>query len=287
MAIAHTRAGLESIIGGTGIRQAQGAGQRWFAVVDVVAALVDTADAGQYWTDLKSHEPALGDLAKPVEFHAESGETAILDAVRMDGVLRLVQSIPSRKAERVKRWLARTARQHLDEADNPELAVLRTRKLYQRKGYAPRWVDARLRGMSARHELTAEWFKRGVAESDDYRELTNELMRSAFGMDAQGFRNYKRLAHPGLHLRDHLSDLELALLTLAETLAVTLHRERGSREFPLLHRDVTDAGAIAAETRQAIESRTGKPLVTPRNHAAWWASSRAKDKDRAAGKQVA
>jgi DNA-damage-inducible protein D len=261
MAVHRPQTGLKALTDGTQVRRVEHAGEPLYSAVDVVAALADTFDANQFWTDLKVREPRLADVVE----HAEFG-----DAVRLDGLLRLIQSIPSAKAERIKLWLARSARERLEEAENPELAAVRTRKLYENKGYSPRWVDKRLRGVSARHELTGEWFKRGATESEQYRALTNDMMQSAFGMDVETLRRHKSLARPAENLRDHMTDLELALTALAETVAVNLHRTRGSLGFEKLAADAKDAGEIVAETRRAIESRSGQPVLTAGNPRSWW-----------------
>jgi DNA-damage-inducible protein D len=274
MASHRILAGLKGLLEGEQVRRAERAGGVGYAAVDVVAALADTRDPAQYWADLKLREPALAALVEAVEFAGPDGQPAAVEAVRLDGVLRLVQSIPSARAERIKQWLAQTARERLEESENPELAVLRTRKLYEHKGYSPRWVDKRLRGVSARQELTGEWFKRGATDSEQYRALTNEMIHAAFGMDVEGYRRYKNLFKTGENLRDHMTDLELALTALAETVAVNLHRDRGSQGFEQLAADAKDAGEIAAGTRREIESRGGKPVLTPGNHRAWWMGRR-------------
>lgn len=281
MASQQARNGLKSLIDGTRVRRTRVEGEVLYAIVDAVSSLAETAEPGEYWNDLKQREPALASLAETVEFSAENGKTESLDAVRFEDLLRIVQSIPSRKVERIKRWLARSARQRIEEAENPELAVLRTRKLYERRGYSPRWVDKRLRGVSARHELTGEWFKRGATESEQFRTLTNEMTHAAFGFDVESYRRYKSLSQTRFSLRDHMSDLELALTSLAENLAVALHRERNSQGFEALLADAKDAGEIVAKTREAVEGKTGKPVPTPLNRRIWWST---RDGD---GKQVA
>jgi hypothetical protein len=258
MANQRVQTPLRSLLASDEVRRYDIDGRRLFAAVDVIAALADTTQPQQYWSDLKAREPQLANLV--------DGTSDELDLIAVEGVLRLVQSIPSPKSERIKQWLARSARQRLEEAENPELAVIRTRKLYESKGYSPRWIDKRLRGVNARHELTSEWFKRGAAESDQYRALTNEMMRGAFGSDVEGLRRFKGLHSTRENLRDHMSDIELALTSLAETVAVNLHRTRDSRGVEQLVADAKDAGEVVAETRQAIEVRTGKPVVTPGNY---------------------
>jgi hypothetical protein len=251
------------LLAGENVRRYDIAGRRLFAAVDVIAALADTKQPAQFWSDLKQREPHLANLAETVQ-------QIDVDLIPLEAVLRLVQSIPSPKSERIKQWLARSARQRLEEAESPELAVIRTRKLYEGKGYSPRWVDKRLRGVSGRHELTSEWFKRGASQSDQYRALTNAMMRSAFGTDVEGLRRFKGLHPTRENLRDHMSDIELALTSLVETVAANLHRARDSHGVEQLASDAKDAGEIVAETRQAIEGRTGRPVVTPGNYRSWW-----------------
>ena len=189
-----------------------------------------------------------------------------LDAITAADALRLVQSIHSPRAERIRLWLAETARQRIEEMENPELAVLRTRELYERKGYSRRWVDKRLRGMSSRHELTGEWAHRGAAASDDYRQLTNELFQHAFGMDVQGYRRYKGLANrPGENLRDHMTDLELVLTMLGEATATVFTRDRDAHGLNDLTAAARDAGEVVASAKAEIERHSGKAVANPGN----------------------
>ena len=175
MAQARRPRSLKSVLESGSVRRTVQGGRTLYDVVDVVAALAVTREPQQDWEDLKAREPQLAGVVEEVEFSvdvaADQFKSMTGDAVSFEGVLRLVQSIPSRRAERVKRWLARAARERLAEAENPELAALRTRKLYERKGHSRRWIDKRLRGMSARHELTGEWYKRGAHDGE--RSRTN------------------------------------------------------------------------------------------------------------------
>jgi hypothetical protein len=145
----------------------------------------------------------------------------------------------------------------------PDHRALKTRQGYERKGYGRRWVDKRLGGTSVRHELTAEWYRRGARESDQFRELTNRLLHGAFDMDVETYRRYKQLTSGVEKLRDHMSDLELALLSLAELTAAELHRAHNSHSFEQLRSDIEQSGEIVAQTRQMIESRSGSPIVQP------------------------
>jgi DNA-damage-inducible protein D len=270
-----THGGLNALLGSEHVRRIQQDGKILFAAVDIVAALTSGRQPEVYLADLKTREPALEGLCAQVTFAAgDAGEAATLDGVTLEGVLRLVQSIPTAKAERVRRWLAQTARERLEEEKNPELAVMRTRRLYEQKGYSRRWVDKRLRGVSARHELTGEWFKRGATDSDQYRALTNALMKSAFGMEVEQYRNFKNLYKTGENLRDHMTDLELALTALGETVAVELHRDHDSRGYEQLEADTRAAGEVVARTRTEIEGRTGRPVTQSGNHRDWWSGRR-------------
>lgn len=273
--------GIQGLLADGRVRRVEREEQTFYAVVDVIAALADSRRPAEYWADLKLREPALAGLVEAVEFPGVQNEptlvgdgSEVLDAATFDGVLRLVQSIPSAKAERIKRWLAATAKERLEEQENPELAVLRTRRLYEQRGYSRQWVDKRLRGVSARHELTGEWYKRGAAESDQYRALTNAIMEGAFGMDVEAYRNHKHLYKTGQNLRDHMTDLELALTALGETVAVALHRDRKTQGFEDLQRDAQDAGSIVAKTREEIEGKTGHAVIESGNAKAWWMGGR-------------
>jgi hypothetical protein len=271
-----SQGGFAALLNGETVRRVlTQEGRTLYAAVDVVAALSGSRQPAEYWADLKLREPALAGLSQAISFSPDAEALPVtLDGVDIEGVLRLVQSIPTARAERVRRWLAQTARERLEEENNPELAVMRTRRLYESKGYSRRWVDKRLRGVSARHELTGEWFKRGATESDQYRALTNMLMKGAFGMEVEEFRRHKHLFKTGENLRDHMSDLELALTALGETVAGARHRDHDSRGYEALGADARDAGEIVARTRDEIEARTGKPVVQSGNHRDWWTGSR-------------
>jgi len=257
------------------VRRADDGGRVLYAAEDVVAALANRGDAANYWNELKMQDSVLAGVAHPATFAGVPGTgPVILDGVDVEGVLRLAQSIPSVKAERVRRWLAAMARERLEEENNPELAVMRTRRLYKQKGYSRRWVDKRLRGVSARHELTGEWYKRGATESEQFRALTNDIMRGAFGMEVEQYRKFKNLYKTGENLRDHMTDLELALTSLGETVAVALHRNHDSRGFEQLEADAKAAGDVVAKTRAEIELRTQQSIVQAGNHRDWWARRR-------------
>jgi len=258
--------GLSTLMQGDQVRRVVKDEQTWYAVIDVILLLADAPDGKAVWSSLKEHEPKLRELMRATEFLSVQGRPDTIEGVNLEGLLRLVQSIPTSRAERLKAWIARSALGYFREAQNPELLAIRARKLYEQRGYSRRWVDKRLRGISARHELTGEWHQRGATESEDFRTLTNQLMQSAFGMDVENYRRYKNLRGSNQNLRDHMSDLELALTTLAETAAVALHQARDSQGRQQLEVDAAEAGEIVAQTRHQIEQRSGRAVVHPGNH---------------------
>ena len=248
------------------VRRVMNEDQWHYAALDIVRELADTDHPDEYLFDLKVREPAVARAMEQVAFPAPDGATETLDALPAGDALRLVQSIPSARAERIRLWLADTARQRIEEMENPELAVLRTRELYERKGYSRRWIDKRLRGISSRQELASEWSRRGAVESDDYRQLTNELFQHAFGMDVQGYRRYKDLTNrPGENLRDHMTDLELVLTMLGEATATVFMRERDSHGLDDLMAAAKDAGDVVASAKAEIERHGGKAVANPGN----------------------
>lgn len=240
-------------------------GATLYAAIDIVAALTDSDTASHLWDQIKSHEPALAAQIQRADFPADAERPEANEALPLEGVLRLIQSIPSPRAERLKNWLAQSARDHLLESENPEMLALRARRIYEKRGYSRRWVDKRLRGVSARQELTGEWYRRGATDGEQFRDLTNRLMRRGFGMDVEQYRRYKKL-NGSQNLRDHMSDLELALTTLGETAAVALHQARDSNSFPDLRADTEDAGRIVARTRKQIERLGNRSVVNASNH---------------------
>ena len=252
-----SRNGVQHLLNDPRVRRVEVEGKFFFAAADVAAALADSAHPAELWQDLLSHRPALASqvIATP-EF----------DAIDMAGVFRLVQAMETPRAEKIKSWLAQTAVERVEEQDDPELAMLRTRHAYEQLGYSRQWIDQRMRSVSGRQELAGEWYRRGIRASEEFRALTNEMMLAAFGMDVEIYRRYKGLLRTGQNLRDHMSELELSLTTLAESTAVELARQRRSSGFDALLLDAKETGQIIARTRLAIEERTGRPVVSPLKH---------------------
>ncbi|MGE5610016.1 MAG: phage antirepressor protein [Bacillota bacterium] len=255
---------IEALLGGESIRRVR-LGEHWlYSAVDLIRAVTERSDSADYWEDLKRWEPQLAALCRKVKVPTTDGTWVPVEMVNAEQALRLLQSVHSPRAERVKMWLAESGRQRMEEAADPELAIKRTRALYEQRGYSRHWIEKRLRAIGTRHELTGQWYRRGATENEQYRALTNELTTAAFGMDVQAYRQYKGLRTE--NLRDHMNDLELALTMLGETTASILHQDRDSKGIEQLQRDVRDAGEITSQTRQEIERRFGKPVVSPENN---------------------
>jgi len=257
---------------GKRIRKTLHEGQWWFVIADVVAALTDSANPSGYLRDMRRRDPSLaeafkggGQFAPPVALQfATAGGPQKIQCWNTEGIFRLIQSIPSPKAEPFKRWLARVGKERIDEIENPELAMGRMQELYEKKGYPKQWIDKRLRSIAVRQDLTDEWKDRGARTKTEYAILTNEIMHAAFGLDVEEYKNLKDLERE--NLRDHMNDLELILTMLAEATTTALHRDRDSKGMPPLRKDARDGGAVAGRTRKDIETRTGRPVVTRENH---------------------
>lgn len=237
---------IQKLLADEKIRKTKLGETTYYAAVDLVAALSQGGEAAEEWNELKHFDPALQSRAVAIELPG-SGE--LEDVLPLSGVMRLIQAIDSPKALRLSTWMAAVAAQRVEEEADPELAIQRMRQEYRARGRSREWIDQRLRAISARHELVSEWYRRGGVKSEHFRTLTNRLMEAAFGMDVNTYRKDRGI---GRNLRDHLGGLELSLLSLAETTAVTLHRQRQSAGMEQLLRDLEDAGRIVKQTRQAI-----------------------------------
>lgn len=240
-----------------------------FSVIDVIAILTNSTRPRKYWNDLKNKliEEGYIEVSEKIgqlKMESPDGKMRETDTAEASVLLRIIQSIPSPKAEPFKRWLAEVGNQRLQEIDNPELAMERMKMLYKQKGYPKEWVEKRMRGIAVRNELTEEWDKRGAKEKKDYAILTNEIALATFGIGIKEHKQYKTLKQE--NLRDHMTDIELILTMLGEATATTLHRERDSKNIPNLRKDAKDAGGVAGRTRQDIEAQTGKKVISSTNY---------------------
>lgn len=246
----------------------------WFSVVDVCAVLTASANAGAYWRKLKQRLAA--ESGQPVTFcHglklvATDGKQRVTDAANTEGLFRLIQSIPSPRAEPFKRWLAQVGYERIQEIEDPELASARARSLYEAKGYPKAWIEKRLRSIAIRGELTDEWKQRGVEEGKEYAILTAEIARATFGITPDAHRQLKGLGKPkaGNNLRDHMTDLELIFTMLGEASTTEIARRKDAQGFPANRCSAREGGAIAGDARKALEAKSGKPVVSAGNHLA-------------------
>jgi DNA-damage-inducible protein D len=190
-------------------------------------------------------------LTPPALAFDTAGGRQKLQCWNTQGIFRLIQSIPSPKAEPFKRWLAKVGKERLEEIENPELAMGRMQELYEKKGYPKEWIDKRLRGIAVRQDLTDEWKQRGVTNSQEFAILTNEIMHGTFALKVDEYKQVKALAQE--NLRDHITDIELILTMLAEATTTKLHRDRDSKGMTPLKKDAKDGGAVAGRTRKDIK----------------------------------
>lgn len=241
----------------------------YFSVQDVVAVLSESTDPKQYIKKMRARDPQLsanwGTICTPVQMLAADGKQRKVQAANTEGILRIIQSIPSPKAEPFKRWLAQIGRERIEETINPEQAIDRALETYQKKGYDADWIHQRILSIRVRNELTAEWQARGVEQGREYAILTDEITKAWSGMTTRQYKNLKGLKKE--NLRDNMSTLEIVLNMLAETTTTELskaHQPEGFEESRIVARR---GGKVAGDARRAIEADTGRPAITAQNAA--------------------
>ena len=241
----------------------------YFSVQDVVAVLSESTDPKQYIKKMRARDPQLsanwGTICTPVQMLAADGKQRKVQAANTEGILRIIQSIPSPKAEPFKRWLAQVGRERIEETIDPEQAIDRALETYLKKGYSEDWIHQRILSIRVRNELTAEWQARGVEQGREYAILTDEITMAWSGMTTRQYKNLKGLKKE--NLRDNMSTLEIVLNMLAETTTTELskaHRPEGFEESRIVARR---GGKVAGDARRAIEADTGRPAVTAQNAA--------------------
>lgn len=241
----------------------------YFSVIDVVQVLTDSADPKQYIKKMRSRDPELGSkwgtICTPVEMIAADGKKRKIQAATVEGLLRIIQSIPSPKAEPFKLWLAQVGRERIEETIDPEQAVDRAMQTYLKKGYSAEWIHQRLLSIRIRNDLTAEWQARGVERGREYAILTDEITRAWSGMSTRQYKDLKGLKKE--NLRDNMTDLELVLTMLAEATTTEISKKEEPEGFTENLEVARSGGEIAGDTRKAIERRTGKPVISSQNTA--------------------
>ena len=235
----------------------------YFSVVDVIEVLTESPAPRQYWGVLKGRESQLLTICLQLKLEASDGKKYETDCANTENMFRIIQSIPSQKAEPLKRWLAKVGYERMLEIENPELATKRTRLLYKLKGYTEDWIEKRMRGMAIRDELTDEWQKRGAENERDYEILTSEISKATFGVTPSEYKKIKGLRRH--NLRDHMDDFELILTMLGERTTTEIHKTKNSKGVPRLKDDARIGGQIAGTTRKQIEKQIGRPVVSKNN----------------------
>lgn len=244
--------------------------EKWyFAIVDVIAVLTESTDAGAYWRKLKERLKKDGNETvtncHALKMTAADGKQRLTDVADTEQLLRLIQSIPSPKAEPFKLWLAKVGYERLEEIENPELAAKRMRQIYEQKGYSEDWIEKRLRGIAVRDELTDEWKKRGVKEQREFAILTAEISKATFGMTPSEYKAFKALANPKENLRDHMTDLELIFTMLGEASTTEIAKKKDAQCFLPNQSAARAGGTIAGNARRELEAKSGTQISTPQN----------------------
>jgi hypothetical protein len=251
------------------IRRVMHEGQWFYSIIDVVGLLTDNPKPRQYWFDMKRNVHAEGfvevsEKIRQLKLPSRDGKLRETDCADEETLLRLIQSVPSPKAEPLKQWLARVGTERLQEMEDPEIAAKRMRKEFERKGYSDAWINERLKNVVIRNELTDEWRERGAEEGREFALLTDILSKETFDKTTAEHRQFKHLRQ-NANLRNSMTPMELVLTPLAELTATGTHQTRDSKGFTDLQRDAHDAGALAGNTRREVEELTGKQVVSPTN----------------------
>jgi hypothetical protein len=254
---------------GKEIRRVLEANEWLFSVVDIIAALTDSDNPRDYWYRMKRREKEssgveLSTLCRQLKIPASDGKKYLTDLVNTENAFRIIQSIPSHKAEPFKRWLARVGYERVQEIEDPELATKRTRALYKAKGYSDNWIEKRMRGIAVREELTDEWKERNVKEEAEYAILTAEISKATFGLTPSQYKRLKRLKRE--NLRDHFNDLELIFSMLGEAATTEITRATDAQGFIEAKGAAHRGGEVAGKARKDLESKTGKRVVSKQNY---------------------
>ncbi|MFA5995835.1 MAG: Bro-N domain-containing protein [Patescibacteria group bacterium] len=260
-----------AIFKGKTIRKTLFQNEWWFSVVDVIEALTNSINANDYWYKMKirvneEEKIQLSTICRQLKLVSLDGKKYLTDCANTEGIFRIIQSIPSPKAEPFKRWLAKVGYERVQEIEDPELSTKRTRALYKAKGYSDAWIEKRIRGIAIREELTNEWQQRGAQEEKDYEILTAEISKATFGVTPNEYKKLKSLKRE--NLRDHMDDFELIFTMLGEKSTTEIHRQEQSKGVPKLKQDANRGGRVAGNARKALEKELKRPIVSKTNYLA-------------------
>ena len=242
----------------------------WYSVIDVCAVLTKSRDPGAYWRKLKQRLLAEGSQSVTnchgLKLEASDGKKYTVDCANAEGILRIIQSIPSPRAEPFKRWLAQVGQERIKEIEDPELAQHRMKQLYQQKGYPEDWIDKRVRGIAIRQDLTEEWRQRGLTNKKDYGILTAEISKATFGMTPADYKKFKHLPEKGsVNLRDHMTDLELIFTMLGEKVTTEISKVEQPVGMLDNKRVAGRGGKVAGNARIDTEKEMGKKVCREEN----------------------
>ncbi len=241
----------------------------WFSVIDVIEALTDSSNPNDYWYRMKIRVQdedgiQLSTICRQLKLESSDGKKYTTDCADTEGIFRIIQSIPSPKAEPFKRWLAKVGFERVQEIEDPEMATKRTRMLYKLKGYSDDWIEKRVRGIAIREELTDEWEKRGAKKDKGFQILTAEISKATFGITPSEYKKLKGLKRE--NLRDHMDDFELIFTMLGERSTTEIHKTEQSEGVEKLKKDAKRGGRIAGIAKEQLEKELGKPIVSKNNY---------------------
>ena len=242
----------------------------YFSVVDVVAVLTESTDAKDYWYRLKKRElengVQLSTNCRQLKLVAEDEKLRITDCANTKSLFRIIQSIPSKKAEPFKLWLAQVGYERIQEIENPEIGQDRIKEYYKLKGYPKDWIDKRLRGIAIRQDLTDEWKNRDVNEKNEFAILTNEITKATFGKTVGEYKDFKQLNKTNQNLRDHMTDWELILTMFSEKATTDITKKENSLGFDECKTSANKGGNIAKRARKDLEQNIGETIVSKDNY---------------------
>lgn len=253
---------------GKGIRRLWYKEEWFFSIIDIVTVLTGSSIPRRYWSDLKIKLKDEGfelyEKIVQLKLPSSDGKFYETDCANTETLLRIVQSIPSPKAEPFKRWLAKVGYERVQEIENPELAQKRMRELYKKKGYSDEWIERRVRGIAVRDELTSEWDKRDIKTEMEYSILTAEISKATFGLTPSEYKKLKGLKQE--NLRDHMTDLELIFSLLGEAATTEITKNKNARGFDEGKKAAQEGGAVAGRARKDLETKSGRSVVTSENY---------------------
>ena len=258
-----------AVFEGKQIRKTIHEGEWWFAIVDVVEVLTESPTPRQYWGKVKKREFTnlqLSPVWVQLKLEASDGKKYATDCANTKGIFRIIQSIPSPKAEPFKQWLAQVGYERIQEIENPEHAQERMKHLYEQKGYPKDWIDKRLRGIAIRQNLTDEWHERGISTERDFSILTAEIAKATFGITPSEHKDMKGLTRKNENLRDHMTDLELIFTMLGERVTTEISQTEKPDTFEKNKKVAKRGGNVAGTARKETEKELGRSIVSKQNY---------------------